>query len=157
MPHSQHFILYVQRPRQFCAFSNRMTSRAAGIIASLLERYVDSGIANKKRRNKKHHAKHTAIWDARLPKARVFPDTTAMTNISTQPQALFFSKLPLELRRLIYSYAFCNSSGELELQIAKDEVGNSHPKPFELSCPTAQQLFGFPSSCKLSYVQIYTT
>ncbi|KAH7355654.1 hypothetical protein BKA66DRAFT_575287 [Pyrenochaeta sp. MPI-SDFR-AT-0127] len=127
-----------------------MTSRAAGIIASLLERYLDSGIANKKRRNKKHHAKHTAIWNAHLPKARVFPDTTAMTNIFTQPQALFFSKLPLELRRLIYSYAFCNISGELELQIAKDNVGNSHPKPFELSCPTAQQLSGFLSSCKLS-------
>ena len=158
VPHCLRFLSYAlvlcTLPRQFCVFSNRMTSRAARIIASLLERYMASGRANK---NKKHRAKVTAIWNTRLPKVRVFPDNTVMTNISTQPQALFFSKLPLELRGLIYSYAFCNSSDELELQVAKDKVGGSQFQPFELSCPTAQQLFGFPSSCKLSYVLFYTT
>jgi hypothetical protein len=134
-----------------------MTSRATGIVESLVERFIAHGRAKKKRRDKKYLATHAALWEKRLPKARVFPDTTAMTDISTQLQTLFFSKLPLELRRLIYSYAFRNSSGELELQVAKDEDGELHPKPFALSCPAAQQFFGFPSSCKLSYVQIYTT
>jgi hypothetical protein len=134
-----------------------MTSRVIRIIVPLFERLEQHGRARRRRQYKERLARYTARWFARMPKARVFPDTTTTTTISTQPQALFFSKLPPEVRGLIYSYALCDDSGELELQVAKDIVGERHEKPFVLSCPGAQQLLGFPSSCKLSYVQVYTT
>lgn len=128
-----------------------MVFRAAGFITSFLERFADSGKADKKRRKQKHYTEHTTIWEQRLPRARSgCRDVTAIAYATAQAQSLLFSKLPLEIRQHIYSYAFCGN--QLELRVARDKIEDSKTKPFELMCPAAQQLLGFQGSCKLAYV-----
>jgi hypothetical protein len=124
--------------------------RAAGFVTSFFERYADSGKATKKRRKQKLYNIHTTIWEQRLPRARSgCRDDTAIVHATAQAQALLFSKLPLEIRQHIYSYAFCGN--QLELRVARDKIEDGKTKPFELMCPAAQQLLGFLGSCKLAY------
>ncbi|KAH8724712.1 hypothetical protein GQ44DRAFT_246249 [Phaeosphaeriaceae sp. PMI808] len=130
-----------------------MVFRAAGFITSFLERYADSGKADKKRRKQKHYNKHTTIWEQRLPRVRSgCRDDTAIVHATAQAHALLFSKLPLEIRQLIYSYVFCGN--HFELRLARDKIEDSKTKPFKLMCPAAQQLFGFPGSCRLAYKEV---
>jgi hypothetical protein len=120
-----------------------------------------------KRRHKrylarKQHDEHaTQAWYSRLPpvrpvdEARPLKDT--LRNISTQSEAVFFSKLPLEIRRLIYEHLWDRE--ELFFQVPEestmyrgDEITRENI-PFTLTCPAAQNILGFPTSCKRAYVQ----
>jgi hypothetical protein len=75
-----------------------MASRAAGLITSFLERCADRGVANKKRRKQKHYSELAKIWDQRLPRAHSSSgDYTAIVHPAAQTEAIFFSKLPLEI------------------------------------------------------------
>lgn len=64
---------------------------------------------------------------------------------SSQAEAPFFTRFPAEIRQIIYSYALCGN--ELRISVAEDQF---EKKPFELMCPAAQSLLGFPTSCKLA-------
>jgi hypothetical protein len=131
----------------FATSSNSMASRAVGLITSFLERCADRGVANKKRRKQKHYSEQAKIWDQRLPRAHSSSDDyTPIVHPAAQTEAIFFSKLPLEIRQHIYSYAFCGH--ELEPRVARDNIEDSKPKPFDLMCPAVQQLRGFLVSCK---------
>lgn len=81
--------------------------------------------------------------------------------MSTQQQSLFFTKLPLEIRRLIYTYALGGERLQLELvDELVDEKGYERA-PFRLTCLSAQRLLAFPKSCKMVYMEavqfIYTS
>lgn len=82
------------------------------------------------------------------PKGSEDHGSLQLTPGSSQEGSFFFTKLPLELRRLIYEYAV----GTEELQIKVSDEEEDLTTPFRLSCPAALRLFAFPGSCKLAYV-----
>lgn len=107
-------------------------------------------------------AKATAAWNARLPAARSSEDTcevrTNAAGISPQSSSLFFSKLPLEIRWLIYPDILAGRELLFEVidqnkDMNGDEIGKERI-PFELTCYSARGLLSFPISCKLAYVNI---
>ena len=101
-------------------------------------------------------------WNASLPPIRSdtieVPALSAATDgISTQPQCLLFTKLPPELRTMIYLYAFGNE--ELEIELIPEEIElwryfyGVRPLPvFDVRCAKFLQLTAFLRSCKLAYV-----
>ena len=99
-------------------------------------------------------------WKASLPP--IHSDTMEMSALSaatdgfsTQPQCSFFTKLPPELRTMIYPYALGNEELEVELVPEEIELWRYHDSPvpsFDLRCAKFQQLMAFPRSCKIAYV-----
>lgn len=110
-------------------------------------------IAKKRRVDEEHlrrlRAETSASWHARLPDLRAETDDAfdigSTANISLQQQSLFFGKLPLELRRLVYAYVM----DRLELQLELREDGDRRV-PFQMRCGQAQELLRFPKSCKMA-------
>jgi hypothetical protein len=117
--------------------------------------------ARDKRDLEKENYRHkaTEAWYARLPPVRSTDETRPeYENVCAQPDSLFFRKLPLEIRRLIYAELFCGK--ELLFQVPDenrdtfgDELGKEEV-PFNLTCPAARGLTAFPMSCKRAYVHI---
>jgi hypothetical protein len=71
--------------------------------------------------------------------------------MSAQPTSLFFCKLPLDVRRLIYAYAL--GGREMLFQVISENVGDERGKeklPFKLICTEARGLLAFPKSCNLA-------
>ncbi len=105
--------------------------------------------------------KETVTWDERLPKARskCFNPTR---EVRCQSQSMFFGKLPLELRRMVYEFM----SGELvklsEIDcesLDRDRIYNHQEVcyrigvgPFKSSCPMLLKMLAFPRSCKMAQV-----
>lgn len=107
-------------------------------------------------------AKATAAWNARLPAARSSESTCELRRtgpgVSPQLSSLFFSKLPLEVRWLIYSNVLSGKDLLFEVvdqnkDMNGDEIGKEKI-PFKLTCHSAQGLLSFPISCKLAYVNL---
>jgi hypothetical protein len=96
----------------------------------------------------KRTVKRTAAWNARLPPIRHTElaklCVTDFRVALVQQQSSLFGKLPLEIREMIYAYAFTEQ--HLHLSIRK-KVKKSH---FETHCPAAKSLLEFPRSCKLA-------
>jgi hypothetical protein len=138
-----------------------LTAIAMRPLIVIVGRYIDWVIHRKMRRRRERkerwQAESRATWNARLPPARSTEKDSLNiggrggVDVSTQRQSLFFAKLPLEIRRLIYTYAL---GGErLQLEVA-DEKGYEKT-PFRLKCLSAQQLLAFPKSCKMVYIHTY--
>jgi hypothetical protein len=138
-----------------------LTAIAMRPLTAIIGRYIDWVIHRKMRRRRerkeKWQAEGRATWNARLPPARSTEKDSldvggrGGVDVSTQRQSLFFAKLPLEIRRLIYTYAL---GGErLQLEVV-DEKGYEKT-PFRLKCLSAQQLLAFPKSCKMVYIHTY--
>ncbi|KAH7080486.1 hypothetical protein BKA63DRAFT_563170 [Paraphoma chrysanthemicola] len=120
-------------------------------------------LRKKRERKDKWRADTTATWYARLQDARSFDDTNAVgtagpRDVSPQSESPFFSKLPLEIRRLVYWEFF--ASNELLFQVVNEIKAERRPEqsvdeksPFELRCRAAQGLLSFPFSCKLAYME----
>ena len=90
--------------------------------------------------------KRTNTWHARLPKARSqHLDPTYLAPICHQSQSIFFGRLPLEIRELVYA----NVGGDLiKLKMPDDE---KHGKaPFKFSCPMLVEKIAFALSCKMA-------
>jgi len=112
-------------------------------------------------RKERWQAKGKATWNARLPPARSTEkdslDVVVVggVDVSTQQQSSFFTKLPLEIRRLIYAYAL--GGEQLQLEVVDEFVDEKmyEKAPFRLRCPSAQRLLAFPKSCKMVYVHTY--
>ena len=138
-----------------------LTAIAMRPLTAIVGRYIDWVIHRKMRRRQerkeKWQAEGRATWNARLPLARSTEKDSLNVggrggvDVSTQRQSLFFAKLPLEIRRLIYTYAL---GGErLQLEVV-DEKGYEKT-PFRLKCLSAQRLLAFPKSCKMVYIHTY--
>jgi hypothetical protein len=108
-----------------------------------------------------HRHKATQAWHARLPPVRSVDEassfTSTLSNISTQSDSHFFGKLPLEIRRLIYTHML---SGESLHFYVPDENKEYHGDeiwrenvPFTLNCHAARALLAFSSSCKIACVR----
>ena len=103
----------------------------------------------------KRREKATLAWNARLPSTRTSDEIClARTDVSTQLDSLFFRKLPLELRRLVYAHVL--GVQELCLRVVDenkkhdwDEIGKEGV-PFKLECRAARGLLALPMSCKLA-------
>jgi hypothetical protein len=100
-----------------------------------------------------------AIWENKLPPVCDLPEnntTWDVANVSTQQQSAFFSKLPAEIRNMIYAYLF--SEQDLEIEVVDKEIRCKRDKyqetAFQLCCPEAHQLLSFAKSCELAYVNI---
>ncbi|OCK89426.1 uncharacterized protein K441DRAFT_699780 [Cenococcum geophilum 1.58] len=118
-------------------------------------------------RKERWQAKGRATWNARLPPARStekdYLDVVGGggVDVSTQQQSSFFTKLPLEIRRLIYAYAL--GGEQLQLEVVDEFIDEKmyEKAPFRLRCPSAQRLLAFPKSCKMVYEEavqfIYTS
>ncbi|KAH7095930.1 hypothetical protein FB567DRAFT_44032 [Paraphoma chrysanthemicola] len=135
-------------------------------LVHLLNRVADDMIAKKMRRKRelrdKRRADATAAWHARLPPARSLDSTNALriagSEVSHQSESPFFSKLPLEIRRLVYAEVF--TGNELLFQVINesksaantDETGKENIS-FELKCHAARGSLSFPISCKLAYTE----
>ncbi len=101
---------------------------------------------------KEWRAKRLANWNAKSWVARLPPlpfsktNTEELTNISIQSQSLFFSKLPIELRLIVYDYAL--SGKKLRFELSNEAT--SEKLFYRLKCRTARQITAFPKSCKLA-------
>jgi hypothetical protein len=132
------------------SFINAIAPIFNATLIPLYERSI-RGKKNKRQLQKeKWQREGKALWNARLPPVRNQDQETAglpqETHVSSQQQSAFFGKLPLELRRLIYTYAI--SSEELRLEIRDDELLSG--QQFRLECAAAQMILAFPKSCKVA-------
>lgn len=109
-------------------------------------------------KNEAQRAKATAAWHARMPTPRTSEIGAELTNIEvdicSQQHSPFFNKLPLEIRRLVYSYALAGKEFFFRVvDEAKEhwetEVGKES-NPFELACHAGQGSLSMPLSCKLA-------
>jgi hypothetical protein len=131
-----------------------MPSFVDAILKATLVPLYESSVRRKKNkrllRREKWHREGRAAWDARLPPVRLqeqgFADLRHKGPVSDQQQSIFFAKLPLEIRRLVYTYAI--GGEQLQLETGNDEAASS--QPFRLSCLAAQKMLAFPQSCKLA-------
>ena len=137
-----------------------LTAIAMRSLTPIVVRYADWVVHRKMRRRQerkeKWQAEGRATWNARLPPARSTEKDSLNVggrggDVSTQRQSLFFAKLPLEIRRLIYTYAL--GGEQLQLEVV-DEKGYEKT-PFRLKCLSAQRLLAFPKSCKMVYIHTY--
>jgi len=143
--------------------STLMRSLKDKLIETLIVAPYDRGIEKSARKRKEYiarlRAEACAAWNRRLPRVRQESEDAlhlcSTGDVSTQQQSPFFAKLPLELRRLIYTYAMGGEDLQLELYGQDDkqlqrQMGedNDDEIPFKLSCVQAQGLLGFPASCK---------
>jgi hypothetical protein len=110
--------------------------------------HADQERRRKSREEKDQRYEH---WCSRLPPVRpvkeVRPAKDTLPNTSTQYGSVFFCKLPLEIRQLIYTHLW--DGEELLFQVPEEDSDNA---PFTLTCPAAQGVLGFPMSCKRAYV-----
>jgi hypothetical protein len=121
---------------------------------------------------KKRHERHLAsqqrrehaiqAWYSRLPPVRPVDETRplrdTLRNISTQSESIFFSKLPLEIRQIIYTHLWDGEellfqAPEEHFSYRRNEIEGENV-PFLLTCPAAQRVLGFPMSCKRAYVRV---
>jgi hypothetical protein len=138
-----------------------LTAIAIRSLTPIVQRYgnwvVHRKMRRRQERKEKWQAEGRATWNARLPPARSTEKDSldvggrGGVDVSTQRQSLFFAKLPLEIRRLIYTYALGGEQLQLELV---DEKGYEKT-PFRLKCVSAQRLLAFPKSCKMVYIHTY--
>jgi hypothetical protein len=116
--------------------------------------------AKRELEKEKRQAHAITAWHSRLPSVRsvdeVSPLSSTLRNISTQSDSNIFGKLPLEIRRLIYTHML---SGESLLFYVPDENKEYHGDeiwrenvPFTLKCPAARGLLAFSLSCRTAYV-----
>jgi len=131
-------------------------------MCSLLAAMCHRKVGKRQRRKEKWQAEGRATWNARLPPARSTEKDSldvggrgGGVDVSTQQQSLFFAKLPLEIRRLIYTYAL--GGEQLQLELVDEILDQKRYKraPFRLKCLSAQRLLAFPKSCKMVYVHTY--
>ena len=143
--------------------STLLRSLKEKLIETLIVAPYDRGLKRSARKRKEYHdrlrAEACAAWNARLPRVRQKSedafDSCSTADVCTQQQSPFFAKLPLELRRLIYTYAMGGQVLQLELHGQDDKQlqrqmceENDDEIPFTLSCVQARKLLGFPASCK---------
>ena len=134
-----------------------MRSLATTIVTAIVDWSVHSKMRKRQQRKEKWQAEGRAAWTARLPPARSTEKDSldvgggGGVDVSTQRQSPFFTKLPLEIRRLIYTYAL----GEERLQLEVVDEKGDEKAPFRLKCLSAQWLLTFPKSCKMAYVHTY--
>jgi hypothetical protein len=82
------------------------------------------------------------------------------SDASPQLNSHFFRKLPLELRRQIYSEVLAGN--ELLFRVINEDTSlNGHEVgkekiSFELTCDAARGLLSFPMTCKLAYAHLST-
>jgi hypothetical protein len=123
------------------------------IIETVIVVPYERMIAKKRREHREHieklGAEASASWHARLPEPKVEADGAfhlcSTADISLQKLSLFFGKLPLELRRLVYAYAMGGEELLLELREDGDKT-----IPFKMRRAEAQSLLVFPESCKMA-------
>jgi len=133
------------------------------VIIPIMDRGRAKNFQERRRRKTEGQNTLRANWNASLPPIRsdtkeVSALRAATIGISTQPQCLFFTKLPPELRTMIYLYALGNQ--ELEIELFPEEtklwryyLNNIHPVPvFDVRCAKFLQLTAFSRSCKMAYV-----
>ena len=133
------------------------------MLGTLYNHVTRNKAVKRKQQRDKWRRKATVAWNARLSSVRSSDETCLVgstTDVSTQSNSLFFRKLPLEIRRLIYTNVL--GGEELLLQVINenkaydgDEIGKEKI-PFKLTCPAARGLLAFPISCKLAYVYTRT-
>lgn len=138
-----------------------LTAIAMRPLTAIIGRYIDWVIHRKMRRRRERKekwlAEGRATWNARLPPARSTEKDSLNVggrggeDVSTQRQSLFFARLPLEIRRLIYTYAL--GGEQLQLEVVNEKVYEK--TPFRLKCLSAQRLLAFPKSCKMVYIHTY--
>ena len=125
-----------------------MASLVKNVITALLQLSMRNKM-RKRAEREKWQAESRANWHARLPPAYSTEGNTpvieGIRDVSTQQQSLFFAKLPIELRNLIYTYAL----GGEQLQLRIVGAREYDKAPFKLRCVSAQHIFAFPKSCKL--------
>ncbi|KAH8693462.1 hypothetical protein GQ44DRAFT_765196 [Phaeosphaeriaceae sp. PMI808] len=135
----------------------------AWILITLHDRMIRKKFTGRRKKREEWRAKATAAWNARLPAARSSEDTcgvrSTVADVSPQLNSIFFRKLPLEIRRFIYSDILTGK--ELLLHVVDedkslngDETGKEKI-PFKLTCHTARGLLSFPISCKLAYAESF--
>ncbi|KAF1846477.1 uncharacterized protein K460DRAFT_367246 [Cucurbitaria berberidis CBS 394.84] len=139
-----------------------MSPNPITLLGTLYNRVTRNKAVKRKQNRDKWREKATAAWNARLPSDRSSDETCLVRSIqrdvSTQSNSLFFRKLPLEIRRLIYANVV--GGEELRLQVINenkkayngDEIGKEKI-PFKLTCPMGRRLLAFPISCKLAYME----
>lgn len=131
------------------------------MLSTLYNRATRNKAVKRKQQRDKWRKKATVAWNARLPSVRSLGETclvrSTKPDVSTQWNSLFFRKLPLEVRRLMYTNVL--GGEELLLQVINenkaydgDEIGKEKI-PFKLTCPAARRLLAFPISCKLAYME----
>ena len=130
------------------------------VIVPSHDRAIAKKLQRRRRASIEGRNRHQANWNASLPPIRsdtmeVWALSAASDGFSTQPQCLFFTKLPPELRTMIYPYALGNEELEVELIPEEKELWIYHDQTvssFDLRCAKFQQLMAFPRSCKIAYV-----
>jgi hypothetical protein len=119
------------------------------VIVAPCERMANQNARKRKEFLYRLKEEANAKWSGRLPRTRAKTDDVfdliLSADISIQQQSPFFTKLPLELRRLIYAYAM--GGKELQIELCDDDDNDT---PFEMRCAEAQKLLAFPKSCKLA-------
>jgi hypothetical protein len=107
------------------------------------------------KRQAKARAEEHVSWNARLASHHRTEESSVnhrtLTNVSTQQQSPLFSKMPPELRRLIYTFAFGGEQLRLGIGCDREKIG-----PFKLSCLEAQRLLISTRSCKLLCVNPFS-
>lgn len=128
------------------------------VFGSLYHRATRNRFEKQHEEREKWRRKATNAWNARLPAERSTQGSCLVSNIMlvypTQPRSLFFQKLPLEIRRLVYAEILGGDKVRLRVIDENkarhgDEIGKE-TIPFKLICPTAYSLLNFSSSCKLA-------
>jgi len=134
-----------------------MPSNPLTMLGTLYHHFTHNKAVRRDDQRIKRRQKATAAWNARLRSVRSSDEIClAKIDASTQLNSLFFRKLPLELRRLVYAHVL--GGQELCLRVVNenekhdgDEIGKEGV-PFKLECRAARGLLALPMSCKLAYV-----
>ena len=127
------------------------------MLGTLYHHFTSNKAVRRHHQRIKWRENATVAWNARLPSVRPSDKICLFgTELATQANSLFFRKLPLELRRLVYAHVL--GGQELCLRVVDenaahdgDEIGKERV-PFKLKCHAARGLLALPSSCKLAYV-----
>ncbi|KAF2031467.1 hypothetical protein EK21DRAFT_87967 [Setomelanomma holmii] len=110
-------------------------------VTGVYDRAMSNKTRKREDRKEQWRTNCRTIWNARLP-PNCYQDNS------------FFKKLPLELRRLVYTYDL--SGEQLYVEVMNEDkhfnaqTGREKEPPFRLRCLAAQDLLAFPASCKLA-------
>lgn len=127
-------------------------------LRNVLRRAVYRKLYKRVEETKQWRVNAAAAWNTRLPADRCTDQSCLVSgtelSVSAQSDSVFFQKLPLEIRRLIYDEIVGGDKVRLRVVDENndpegDEIGKEKV-PFQLVCPTAQALLNFSSSCQLA-------